>query len=90
MFARAPAATTATSARPTLSAPRLICAKLGLIAAALLAEMFLNPYMAHAQLLIAAAMLIAVAALGPTLHPKLLVAHPTHTTRGPSPVRTAA
>ncbi|MEU9121111.1 hypothetical protein AB0C96_14870 [Streptomyces sp. NPDC048506] len=76
--------------RPTLSAPRLICAKLGLIAAALLAQTLLNPYVANAQLLVAAGIVLTVAALGPTIHPRLLVTHPTPAPREPSPARTAA
>ncbi|MFE0187867.1 hypothetical protein [Streptomyces sp. NPDC058989] len=87
---RARAAGIDPSTRPTLSAPRLICAKLGLIAAALLMEMLLDPYVADAQLLIAAAMAVGVAALGPKIHPRLLVPRPTGTTREPSPAGSAA
>ncbi|MFI6765450.1 hypothetical protein [Streptomyces sp. NPDC050355] len=87
---RARAAGAHPSARPTLSAPRLICGKLSLIAAALLTETLLDPYMANAQLLIAAAIAVIVAALGPKIHPQLLVPRPTDTAREPSPAGTAA
>ncbi|WP_157879976.1 hypothetical protein [Streptomyces natalensis] len=62
------------SARPTLSAPRVIGAKLALITAALLAQLLLNPYMANAQLVIAAALAVTVTALGPGVHTRLLIA----------------
>ncbi|MFB6438347.1 hypothetical protein ACFCVY_16445 [Streptomyces sp. NPDC056411] len=65
------------SARPTLSAPRVIVAKLALVAAALLAQLLLNPYVANAQVLIAAALAGTVTALGPRLHAKLLIAPAT-------------
>ncbi|MFJ9850426.1 hypothetical protein [Streptomyces sp. NPDC101150] len=69
------------SARPTLSAPRVICAKLGLIAAALLAQMLIDPYVANAQVLTAAAIAVTVTVLGPRVHAKLLIA-PTPRTSG--------
>jgi hypothetical protein len=74
-FERRARARGVTSARLALSAPRLICAKLVLIAAALLAETALDPYVPYAQLLIAAAIVVTVTVLGPRIHPRLLLPH---------------
>ncbi|MGW7487482.1 hypothetical protein [Streptomyces sp. NPDC054786] len=75
------------SARPTLSAPRVICAKLGLIAAALLAQMVIDPYVANAQVLTAVAVAVAVTVLGPRVHAKLLITPTPGTTGQRSPAR---
>ncbi|RLV10357.1 hypothetical protein CTZ27_03870 [Streptomyces griseocarneus] len=63
----------APSARLDLSTPRLICAKLLLVGAALLAEVILDPYVPYAQALIAVAIVVAVTLLGPKIHSKLLL-----------------
>ncbi|MFI9048264.1 hypothetical protein [Streptomyces sp. NPDC053427] len=75
------------SSRPTLSAPRVICAKLGLIAAALLAQMLIDPYVAEAQVCIAAAVAVTVAVLGPRIHAKLLIAPTPRAAEQRSPAR---
>ncbi|MGI5256013.1 hypothetical protein [Streptomyces angustmyceticus] len=59
--------------RPTLSAPRVMGAKLGLIAAALLLQMLIDPYVAEAQVVTAVVIAVTVIALGPRLHAKLLI-----------------
>ncbi|MEU2872162.1 hypothetical protein ABZ769_23615 [Streptomyces olivoreticuli] len=61
--------------RLALSAPRLVCAKLILIAVALPAQALLDLYVPNAQLLVAAAIVVAVTALGPKVHSKLLLPH---------------
>ncbi|MFG2212727.1 hypothetical protein [Streptomyces sp. NPDC048638] len=71
------------SARPTLSAPRVICAKLGLVAAALLAQMLIDTYVADAQVLTAAAIAVTVTVLGPRVHARLLIAPNSRTTTSP-------
>ncbi|WP_369360647.1 hypothetical protein [Streptomyces sp. cg2] len=73
------------SARPTLSAPRLMCAKLALVGTALLAQLLLEPYVANTQLVIAAALAVTVTAWGPKIHTRLLTTPNTPET--PSPVR---
>ncbi|WP_431999213.1 hypothetical protein [Streptomyces sioyaensis] len=78
------------SARPELSAARLIPAKLTLVAAALLAQTLLDPYLASAQLLIAAATVVTVTAVGPKLHTKLLTTRAPQATGQTSPARTTA
>ncbi|MGN5382478.1 hypothetical protein BIV25_19895 [Streptomyces sp. MUSC 14] len=47
--------------------------KLALVATALLAQLPLIPYMANAQLVVAAALAVTVTALGPQVHTKLLI-----------------
>lgn len=75
------------SSRPTLSAPRVICAKLGLIAAALLLQMAIDPYVAEAQVITAAVIAVTVTVLGPRLHAKLLIAPTPRATEQRSPAR---
>ncbi|MEK2477740.1 hypothetical protein [Streptomyces noursei] len=62
------------STRPTLSAPRLIVAKLALITAALLAQLLLGAYVDNATYAVAAAIAITATVLGPAAHGWLLVA----------------
>ncbi|MYT33121.1 MULTISPECIES: hypothetical protein [unclassified Streptomyces] len=62
---------------PTLSAPRLMCAKLALVVTALLAQLLLDPYVANAQLMIAAALAVTVTAWGPKIHTRLLTTSAT-------------
>lgn len=72
------------SARPSLSAPCVIGAKLTLVTAALLAQLLLNPYMANAQLVIAAILAVTVTALGPAIHARLLITPGTSPVPGPA------
>ncbi|GGU70810.1 hypothetical protein GCM10010211_40640 [Streptomyces albospinus] len=74
------------SAGPVLSAPRLIAAKLTLIIAALLAQMLLDGVTHHADVIVAVAIAVAAAGLGPKIHARLLVAPPA---AGAAPVSAA-
>lgn len=51
---------------------RLVAAKIVLIAAALGVEVVLDPWLAQANLIVAAALAVTVAAVGPRLHPHLI------------------
>jgi len=62
-------------------------AKLGLIAAALLLQMLIDPYVAEAQVITAAVVAVAVTAVGPRLHAKLLISPAPHATGPRSPAR---
>ncbi|MFF4954882.1 hypothetical protein [Streptomyces chattanoogensis] len=73
--------------RPTLSAPRVICAKLGLLAAALLAQMLIDPYVANAQVLTAVAIAVSVTVLGPRIHSRLVMTPAPQAAGQPSAAR---
>jgi ABC-type amino acid transport system permease subunit len=61
---------------PHLSFPRLVAAKVALVALALGAAWLLRPAMTHADLVIAAGLALTIIAFGPRLHPYLLTARP--------------
>ncbi|MFF3765338.1 hypothetical protein ACFYYR_14795 [Streptomyces sp. NPDC001922] len=71
------------SARPDLSAPRVMLAKLALVAAALLTQLLLGAYVDGATFVAAAAIAITTAALGPRVHHRLLVSGNPTVTREP-------
>ncbi|MEU1626733.1 hypothetical protein ABZ746_15690 [Streptomyces sp. NPDC020096] len=71
------------STEPVLSAPRLIGAKLTLIAAALLAQMLLGHHTHNASAMVAAAIAVAAAIIGPRIHVWLLIT-PATTRNAPS------
>ncbi|MGC0318542.1 hypothetical protein [Kitasatospora acidiphila] len=75
------------STGPVVSPPRLIAAKLILIVAALLAQTLLDHYTHDATVVVAAALVIAVAVMGPKIHPRLLIAQAATKTE---PTRAAA
>jgi hypothetical protein len=60
------------SGGPELSVPRLVTAKLSLVAAALIVNWALAGRVAGADYIVAAALLATVALLGPRVHPRLL------------------
>ncbi|MFF2809620.1 hypothetical protein ACFVT2_21075 [Streptomyces sp. NPDC058000] len=64
------------STGPVLSAPRLIAAKLTLIVVALLAQVLLDGVTHHADAIVAVAIAVAAAGLGPRIHARLLVPLP--------------
>ncbi|GGX12912.1 hypothetical protein [Streptomyces noursei] len=63
------------SSRPAPSAPRLITAKLVLIAAGLLAQLLLGAYVDNATYVVAVAIATTATVLGPAVHRWLLVTH---------------
>ncbi|MER5972945.1 hypothetical protein ABT112_24970 [Streptomyces sp. NPDC002055] len=71
------------SARPDLSAPRLMLAKLALVAAALLTQLLVGAYLDGATFVAAAAIVITTAALGPRVHHRLLVSRNPTASREP-------
>ncbi|MFE1176598.1 hypothetical protein [Streptomyces sp. NPDC058773] len=71
--------TTHPATRPALSAPRLMIAKLTLVAAALVTQLLLTPYLADATYVVAAALFLTTAALGPRVHRSFLVTQPATT-----------
>ncbi|GAA1906649.1 hypothetical protein [Streptantibioticus ferralitis] len=75
------------STDPVVSAPRLIGAKLALIAAALLAQTLLGHYTPNASAMVAAAIALTAAIVGPRIHDWLLI---TPTTPKNAPSRAAA
>lgn len=64
------------STQPMFSAPRLIAAKLSLVAAALLAQLLLGSYLPYADLFVALGIAGAVVVLGPRFHSRLQVPQP--------------
>ncbi|MCP9206761.1 hypothetical protein [Streptomyces cucumeris] len=76
------------SARPALSAPRLMLAKLTLVIGALLVQLLLGASMDNATYVAAAAIAVTTALLGPVVHRRLMVARTTGAVR--EPVRGAA
>ncbi|MFG3115544.1 hypothetical protein ACGF4C_14170 [Streptomyces sp. NPDC048197] len=71
------------SARPTLSAPRLMAAKLTVILAALLAELLLIPHLSNAGVVVAVGIFVAALTLGPKIHHQLMVPQAPTTHREP-------
>lgn len=76
---RTRAATTHPATQPTLSAPRLMTAKLTLITAALVAQLLLTPYLPDATYAVAAALFLTTASLGPGVHRRFLLTRPATT-----------
>ncbi|MEU5537538.1 hypothetical protein [Streptomyces sp. NPDC020362] len=73
---RTRAGTSHPSTRPALSAPRLMAAKLILLSGALLAQLLLSACLDDATFVVAAAIVVTAAALGPAVHRRLLVTGP--------------
>lgn len=71
------------STRPTLSAPRLMAAKLTLITTALLAELLLMPYLSNASVVVAVGIFVTTLTLGPKVHHQLMVTQAPTADRGP-------
>lgn len=61
------------AARPHFSLIRFTAAKLGLVLASTAATLLLDPVTAHARPTVGILIIVAVAALGPALHPRLFV-----------------
>lgn len=85
---RTRARTTHPSAQPTLSAPRLMAVKLIKVTAALVTQLLLTPFVPNATYVVAAALFLTSATLGPKIHRNFLVTHPT--TKNEEAVRVAA
>ncbi|WP_030797030.1 hypothetical protein [Streptomyces sp. NRRL S-337] len=71
------------SARPTVSAPRLMAAKFTLIIAALLAELLLMPHLSNAGVVVAVGIFVTTLTLGPKAHHQLMVTQAPTTDRKP-------
>ncbi|WP_310725619.1 hypothetical protein [Streptomyces sp. N2A] len=72
------------SARPTVSAPRLMAAKLTVIIAALLAQLLLMPYLSKASVVVAVGIFVTTLTLGPKVHHQLMVTQAPTADRGPA------
>ncbi|TXC96054.1 hypothetical protein [Streptomyces sp. ISID311] len=76
---RTRAHTTHPAAQPTLSAPRLMAVKLIKVTAALVTQLLLTPYLPNATFVVAAALFLTSAILGPKIHRGFLVTQPATT-----------
>ncbi|MEU8684180.1 hypothetical protein [Streptomyces sp. NPDC048611] len=85
---RTRARTTHPAAQPTFSAPRLMAVKLIKVTAALVVQLLLTPYLDNATFVVAAALFLTTATLGPTIHRGFLITHPA--TQPEEPERVAA